>query len=415
MPVHAVGKVAAGVHRRRGRREPPGADQRRRRSPPIERADRRARRRASCSPTSSRPTRSTATASDVEGFHGALQRDRRARSPAGSSASIRSATCSCSPPTTAATRRPRHRPHARARPAAGRASPATAAAATTARWPTSGRRRCAGWRGATRARCPARRSSAVDRAGSRGGGGSRSTTMTHTDRHRRARDRIAELDWPALDRAARRATASSRHRPSYTAAECRELAASLRRRPLPLDASTCAATASARASTGTSTRRCPALDRAGAPRALPAAGGARERLGASASASRRPTRPTSTGSSTAATRAGQTRADAAASCATSRAATTRCTRTSTATSRSRSRRSPSLNRAGHDFAGGQFVLVEQRPRAQSRAHVIDLERGALPDLPDAHAAGQGSRGYYRTTMRHGVATVHARASGPRSA
>jgi uncharacterized protein len=36
-----------------------------------------------------------------------------------------------------------------------------------------------------------------------------------------------------------------------------------------------------------------------------------------------------------------------------------------------------LNRPGGDFEGGQFVLLEQRPRAQSRAHVIDLVRGAF--------------------------------------
>ena len=47
-----------------------------------------------------------------------------------------------------------------------------------------------------------------------------------------------------------------------------------------------------------------------------------------------------------------------------------------------------LNRAGTDFAGGQFVLVEQRPRAQSRAHVIELER-ARSDLPDPRAPGRG--------------------------
>ena len=66
-----------------------------------------------------------------------------------------------------------------------------------------------------------------------------------------------------------------------------------------------------------------------------------------------------------------------------------------------------LNRAGTDFAGGQFVLVEQRPRAQSRAHVIELERGAVAIFPTRTRPVEGSRGHYRTTMRHGVATVHA--------
>ena len=66
-----------------------------------------------------------------------------------------------------------------------------------------------------------------------------------------------------------------------------------------------------------------------------------------------------------------------------------------------------LNRAGTDFEGGQFVLVEQRPRAQSRAHVIELERGAFAIFPTRERPVQGSRGYYRTQMRHGVATVHS--------
>ena len=66
-----------------------------------------------------------------------------------------------------------------------------------------------------------------------------------------------------------------------------------------------------------------------------------------------------------------------------------------------------LNRAGTDFAGGQFVLVEQRPRAQSRAHVIDLERGAFLLFPTRERPVDGTRGAYRTTMRHGVATVKA--------
>ena len=64
-----------------------------------------------------------------------------------------------------------------------------------------------------------------------------------------------------------------------------------------------------------------------------------------------------------------------------------------------------LNRPGRDFDGGQFVLVEQRPRAQSRAHVIELRRGAFLLFPTRERPVQGTRGWYRTNMRHGVATV----------
>jgi len=58
-----------------------------------------------------------------------------------------------------------------------------------------------------------------------------------------------------------------------------------------------------------------------------------------------------------------------------------------------------------DFAGGQFVLVEGRPRQQSRAHVIDLDPGAFLVFPTRSHPVRGSRGFYRAAMRHGVATV----------
>lgn len=59
------------------------------------------------------------------------------------------------------------------------------------------------------------------------------------------------------------------------------------------------------------------------------------------------------------------------------------------------------------FDGGQFVLLEQRPRAQSRAHVIDLQRGAFLFFPTRQRPVQGTRGFYRAGMRHGVATVRS--------
>jgi hypothetical protein len=51
--------------------------------------------------------------------------------------------------------------------------------------------------------------------------------------------------------------------------------------------------------------------------------------------------------------------------------------------------------------------VEQRPRAQSRAHVIQLQRGAFLIFPTRERPVLGQRGYYRTQMRHGVATVRS--------
>jgi uncharacterized protein len=64
-----------------------------------------------------------------------------------------------------------------------------------------------------------------------------------------------------------------------------------------------------------------------------------------------------------------------------------------------------LGRRGVDFDGGEFVLLEQRPRAQSRAHVLTPERGAFVVFPTAERPNQGANGYHRVAMRHGVSTV----------
>jgi len=69
-----------------------------------------------------------------------------------------------------------------------------------------------------------------------------------------------------------------------------------------------------------------------------------------------------------------------------------------------------LNQRGEHYSGGEFLLVEQRPRAQSRGHVITLEQGEGLIFPTRYRPVSGSRGYYRTTLRHGVGTV---ASGTR--
>ncbi|MFE0558899.1 2OG-Fe(II) oxygenase [Paenibacillus sp. NPDC058910] len=64
-----------------------------------------------------------------------------------------------------------------------------------------------------------------------------------------------------------------------------------------------------------------------------------------------------------------------------------------------------LNEKEVDYTGGEFLLIEQRPRAQSRGHVISLEQGAGLIFPTNHRPVQGTRGYYRTTLRHGVSTI----------
>ena len=66
-----------------------------------------------------------------------------------------------------------------------------------------------------------------------------------------------------------------------------------------------------------------------------------------------------------------------------------------------------LSRQGKDFAGGEFVLAEQRPRRQSRVEALSPEQGDAVIFSVQHRPVQGTRGYYRATLRHGVSTVHS--------
>ncbi len=65
-----------------------------------------------------------------------------------------------------------------------------------------------------------------------------------------------------------------------------------------------------------------------------------------------------------------------------------------------------------DFEGGEFVLMEQRPRAQSRAHVLTPPRGAFVIFPTRERPNAGKHGPHRVGLRHGVSTVR---SGSRTA
>jgi len=64
-----------------------------------------------------------------------------------------------------------------------------------------------------------------------------------------------------------------------------------------------------------------------------------------------------------------------------------------------------LAEPGVDFDGGEFVLMEQRPRAQSRAHVLAPEQGAFVIFPTRERPQAGKRGYHRVGLRHGVSTI----------
>ena len=66
-----------------------------------------------------------------------------------------------------------------------------------------------------------------------------------------------------------------------------------------------------------------------------------------------------------------------------------------------------LAEPGRDFSGGEFVLTEQRPRRQSRAAVVPLGRGDAVVFPVRHRPVEGSRGFYRAKLRHGVSRVRS--------
>jgi uncharacterized protein len=65
-----------------------------------------------------------------------------------------------------------------------------------------------------------------------------------------------------------------------------------------------------------------------------------------------------------------------------------------------------LSEPGRDFAGGEFILTEQRPRMQSRAAVVPLTQGDAVVFAVNQRPVRGGKGDYRVTMRHGVSAIH---------
>jgi hypothetical protein len=66
-----------------------------------------------------------------------------------------------------------------------------------------------------------------------------------------------------------------------------------------------------------------------------------------------------------------------------------------------------LSAPSQDFTGGEFLLVEQRPRAQSRAEVVPLRQGEAVIFAVNHRPAGGTRGYYRLALRHGVSRIRS--------
>jgi uncharacterized protein len=66
-----------------------------------------------------------------------------------------------------------------------------------------------------------------------------------------------------------------------------------------------------------------------------------------------------------------------------------------------------LSEPGRDFAGGEFVLTEQRPRMQSRVEVVPLRQGDAVIFAVHNRPVQGTKGAYRVNLRHGVSRLRS--------
>ena len=66
-----------------------------------------------------------------------------------------------------------------------------------------------------------------------------------------------------------------------------------------------------------------------------------------------------------------------------------------------------LSEPGRDYRGGEFLLVEQRPRAQSIGRAISARQGEILLFTTRYKPVEGARGYYRANIRHGVSPLGA--------
>ena len=66
-----------------------------------------------------------------------------------------------------------------------------------------------------------------------------------------------------------------------------------------------------------------------------------------------------------------------------------------------------LSRPATDFTGGEFVLVEQRARMQSRAEVVPLGQGDAVIFAVNQRPVTSARGFTRVAMRHGVSRLRS--------
>ncbi len=66
-----------------------------------------------------------------------------------------------------------------------------------------------------------------------------------------------------------------------------------------------------------------------------------------------------------------------------------------------------LTQPNVDYTGGEFIMVENRPRMQSKGIVLQPSKGEIVIFTTNFRPTLGGRGYYRTSMRHGVSEIRS--------
>jgi len=64
-----------------------------------------------------------------------------------------------------------------------------------------------------------------------------------------------------------------------------------------------------------------------------------------------------------------------------------------------------LNQPGKDYTGGEFILTQQIPRAQSTVTALAPNKGDMMLFTTNYRPQKGSKGYYRVNVKHGVSEV----------
>lgn len=64
-----------------------------------------------------------------------------------------------------------------------------------------------------------------------------------------------------------------------------------------------------------------------------------------------------------------------------------------------------LSKPCEEFDGGELIITEQIPRAQSKASVVPMDIGDLAIISTKYRPVKSSKGYYRANLKHGVSMV----------